>query len=80
MADAVELNFKYIFHVSLFRRLSYAGRPPVKSAILVTNETFGQYSKMHALLTRGSPLQVRLFESRAESAKWLGVSQETLEA
>lgn len=79
-ADAVELNFKYIFHVSLFRRLSYAGRPPVKSAILVTNETFGQYSRMHALLTRGSPLQVRIFETRAETAKWLGVPQETLEA
>src|SRR5437762_2521724 len=38
LVDKVELNFKYVFHVSLFRRLSYAGRPPVKSAILVANE------------------------------------------
>ena len=30
----VELNFRYVIHVSLYRRLSHAGRPPVKSAIL----------------------------------------------
>ena len=36
-ADEVELNFKYIIQLSLHRRLSYAGRPPVKSAILATD-------------------------------------------
>ena len=77
--DAVDLNFRYIFHVSLFRRLSYVGRPPVKSAILVTNATSAQYSKVHALLTQGSPLKVRIFEVRGEAAEWLGVSTETLE-
>lgn len=77
--DAIELNFRYIFHVSLFRRLSYAGRPPVKSAILVTDVTLAQYSRMHALLTQGSPLQVRIFEEREAAATWLGVSTETLE-
>ena len=77
--DAVDLNFRYIFHVSLFRRLSYVGRPPVKSAILVTNATSAQYSKVHALLTQGSPLKVRIFEVRDEAAEWLGVSKETLE-
>ena len=25
--DSVDLNFKFIFHVALFRRLAYAGRP-----------------------------------------------------
>jgi hypothetical protein len=77
--DAVDLTLKYIFHVSLFRRLSYAGRPPVKSAILVTSKTIAQYSKVHALLTQGSPIKVRIFEVRDEAAKWLGVSKETLE-
>ena len=77
--DAVDLNFKFVFHVSLFRRLSYAGRAPVKSAILVTSETIAQYTKMHALLTQGSPLEVRLFKVRAEAAEWLGVSNEILE-
>jgi hypothetical protein len=78
LVDTVDLNFKYMFHVSLFRRLSYAGRSPVKSAILVANEAFAHYSKLHAILTQGSPLQVRIFEDRAEVAKWLDVSFETL--
>ena len=33
-ADAIDLNFHYIFHVALFRRLSSMGRPSVKSASL----------------------------------------------
>jgi len=78
-ADAIELNFKFIFHVSLFRRLSYTGRPPVKSAILAQDDTMARYARMHALVTQGSPLKVRVFEDRSEVAKWLGVSEETLE-
>lgn len=76
--DAIDLNFRYIFHVALFRRLSYAGRPPVKSAILVQNEALARYSKMHALLTRGSPLKVKIFEEREAAAKWLGVPLDSL--
>jgi metal-dependent HD superfamily phosphatase/phosphodiesterase len=34
--DEVELNFRYVINVSLCRRLSYAGHPPIKSAILAT--------------------------------------------
>jgi len=78
-ADSIELNFRFIFHVSLFRRLSYAGRPPVKSAILAVDEAMARYGRMHALVTQGSPLKVRVFEDRAAVAKWLGVSKETLE-
>ena len=77
--EAVDLNFRYIFHVSLFRRLSYAGRPRVKSAIFVLDELFRHYSRLHAILTQGSPLQVRIFQQRLDAAKWLGVSVETLE-
>ena len=78
LADAIDLNFKFIFHVSLFRRLSYRG-PPIKSAILATTETHLHYSKLHALLTQGSPIKVRVFQERADVAKWLGVSVKTLE-
>jgi|SRR5947209_2658075 len=77
--DAIDLNFHYIFHVSLFRRLSCTGRPPVKSAILATSSATARYGRIHALITQGSPLQVRVFGERAEAAKWLGVSTETLE-
>src|SRR5215472_3158021 len=77
-ADEVELNFKFIIQVSLHRRLSYAGRPPVKSAILATDATAIHYGRLHAILTQGSPIKVRVFQDREEAAKWLSVPVERL--
>ena len=78
-ADEVELNFKYVVQVSLCRRLSYAGHSPVKSAILAQDSTMIHYGRLHALLTQGSPINVRLFKDRQEAADWLGVPIERLE-
>ena len=72
-ADAVDLNFEYIIHVSLYRRSFYGKRPPIKSAILATDETLIHYAKVHALLTQGSPINVRVFQDRAAAAEWLEV-------
>ena len=77
-AEEIELNFKYVIQFSLHRRLSYAGRPPVKSAILATDLTMIHYAKLHAVLTQGSPINVRIFKDRKEAAKWLGVPVELL--
>src|SRR2546428_7216843 len=77
-ADEVELNFKYVIQVSLCRRLAYAGHPPVKSAILARDSTMIHYARLHALLTQGSPINVRIFQDRKEAAKWLGVPIERL--
>ena len=77
-ADEVELNFKYIIQVSLCRRLSYTGHPPVKSAILATDSTMIHYARLHAVLTQGSPIHVRVFQDRKEAADWLGVFVERL--
>jgi len=79
-AHEVELNFKYIIQASLHRRLSYAGRPPVKSAILATDSTIIHYGKLHAVLTQGSPINVRIFKDRQEAGQWLGVPIERLAA
>ena len=79
-ADEVELNFKYVIQVSLHRRLAYARRPPVKSAILATDSTMIHYGKVHALLTQGSPITVRVFQDREQAARWLGVPIELLAA
>jgi hypothetical protein len=79
-ADEVELNFKYVIQVSLCRRLSYAGHPPVKSAILATDSTMIHYARLHALLTQGSPINVRIFQDRQEAADWLNVPIERLSA
>jgi hypothetical protein len=79
-ADAVDLNFEYIIHVSLYRRSFYGKRPPIKSAILATDATLIHYAKVHALLTQGSPINVRVFQNRKEAAQWLGVPIATLMA
>lgn len=79
-ADEVELNFKYIIQVSLHRRLSYAGRPRVKSAILATDSTMIHYGRLHAVLTQGSSINVRIFQGREKAAQWLGVPIERLAA
>ena len=79
-ADAVDLNFEYIIRVSLYRRLTYAGRPPIKSAILANDSTIIHYGRLHALLTQGSAINVRIFQDRQETAQWLGVPIERLTA
>jgi len=76
--DAIDLNFRFVFDFALFRRLSYAGRPPVKSAILVSSLALAHYSKLHEMLTRGSSIKVRIFEEPEAAAKWLGVPVELL--
>jgi hypothetical protein len=77
-AHAIELNFEYIIHVSLYRRVFYGNRPPIKSAILATDATLIHYGKVHALLTQGSPIKARVFQDRKEAAEWLGVPIELL--
>jgi hypothetical protein len=78
--DEVELNFRHVIQISLHRRLSYAGRPPIKSAILATDSTIIHYAKLHAVLTQGSPINVRIFTNRNQAAQWLGVPVELLAA
>jgi len=77
--DEVDLNFRYIVHVSLYRRLTYAGRPPVKSAILATDSAIVHYARLHAMITQGSPINVRIFGDRDEAAQWLGVPVQSLQ-
>ena len=77
-AHEVELNFRYVIHVSLHRRLAHAGHAPVKSAILATDATLIHYARLHALLTQGSPINVRVFKDRKEAADWLNVPVERL--
>jgi len=71
--DRVELNYQYVIQVSLYRVLTYADRPPVKSAILTTDPTIGHYFQLHAIITQDSPINVRIFREREDAAKWLRV-------
>ena len=79
-ADAVDLNLEYIRRVSLYRRRFYGNRPTIKTAILATDSTVAEYGRLHASLTQGSPINVRVFRDRKEAADWLGVPLELLAA
>jgi hypothetical protein len=70
--DAVDLNFKFVFHIALHRRLAFESHLPVKTPAAT------HYAKLHAMLTDHSPLHVSLFTERAAAAKWLGVPVEAL--
>jgi hypothetical protein len=59
--DEVELNFRYVIQISLHRVLSYSDRPPVKSAILATDSAIVHYCQLHAIITKDSPINVRIF-------------------
>jgi precorrin-6x reductase len=78
--DEVELNFRCIIQISLHRVLSYLNRPPVKSAILATDNTIIHYCQLHAIITKDSPINVRIFKEREEAAQWLGVSLQRIAA
>ena len=77
--NAVDLSFKYVFLIALYRRLSRAGRGEVKSAFLVTDPEIGRYIKLHAIMTAHSPLKVAMFTKAEAAAKWLGVPVEKLQ-
>jgi hypothetical protein len=74
----VELNFRYVIHVSLHRRLAHVGHAPVKSAILATEPTLVHYARLLVLLTEGSSIKVRVFHERTQAADWLNLPVERL--
>ena len=76
---AVDLNFRYVFHVALYRRMSRMGGSEIKSAFLVKDPGFAHYFKLHQMLTDHSPLKVRLFEDVQSAADWLELPWETLQ-
>lgn len=69
-ADGIDLNLLYTFHVSLYHRSSGYGSL-IKSAILTTGRMKERYKKLHALLTQGSPIDVRIFDKREDARNWL---------
>jgi hypothetical protein len=76
--DEVELNFRHVIQISLYRVMSYMDRPPVKSAILATDSTITHYCQLHAIITEDSPIKVRIFQELEEAAQWLGISPQRL--
>src|SRR2546423_8410561 len=48
--DSVDLTFKYVFHVALYRRLSRRGRPILKTTFFFPNSEGSPKIKLHAPL------------------------------
>ena len=71
-AESIDVNYRYIITVSLYRRVAYTGSG-VKSAVLVNDPAMARYYRLHAVLTQGSAIKVRLFEKREDVAEWLEV-------
>src|SRR5262245_49537251 len=67
-ADVVDLNLEFVRQVSLYRRRFYGNRPPTKTAILATDSAMAEYGLLHASMTKGSPIAVRVFQDRNEAA------------
>lgn len=65
-AHEVELNFRYVIQVSLHRRLTYAGRVPVKSAILATDSSLVHYARLLVVMTQGTSIKVQVFQDRSD--------------
>jgi len=78
--DMVDLNFKFVFHIGLHRRLASAPHSPVKFAFYVTRPAAAYYAKLHSMLTDNSTLDVALFTEREAAAKWLDVPVEVMMA
>ena len=72
--DQVDLSFDYIFRVSLYRRVVYGSRSPVKSAMYVVDRATAEVALTHAVVTVESPLQVKVCLRKSAAARWLGVS------
>jgi len=77
--ETVDLNFEYVFRVSLYRCTVYADRPPVKSAFYVTDRRTAEIAFTHAVVTTNSPLIVQVFFDQGAAADWLDVSVADLE-
>lgn len=74
----VKLNLRFATNVSVYRRLAYSDRPPVKSAIFATDRRVIHYGRLLALFTQGSPISIRVFQDPREAAAWLELPLETL--
>jgi len=76
--DMVDLNFKFVFHIALHRRLS-APHSPVKSAFYSGTRDCS-LRQLHAMPDRLFYARRGLFTEREAAAKWLSVPVEVLMA
>lgn len=77
--NKIDLDFEYVFKASLARRLAHRRGPKVKSAMIVGSMEARHYTKLYAMVTEHSALEVRVFAERKEAAAWLGCAVDLLD-
>ena len=74
----IRLTFGHAFQLAERRKVTSAGRGPVKSAIFCDWIVGFGMARLYAALMRDSPIELRAFRSREEAAEWLEVPMEIL--
>ena len=69
----IRLTFGHAFKIAERRKASYAGGPPVKSAIYCDWIVGFGMARLYAELMKDCPIEVRAFRERKAAAEWLGV-------
>jgi hypothetical protein len=75
---AVDMDVEAILSVSLHRQVTYATPAPVKSAFYVTSDAVTRIATIHGLVMKSSYLNVKVFKTIGEAARWLRVRQDIL--
>src|SRR3954447_683937 len=75
---AVDMDVEAILSVSLHRQVTYATPAPVKSAFYVTSDAVNRIAKIHGLVMKSSYLNVKVFKTIGQAARWLRVPKDVL--
>lgn len=80
LLTAIHLDFIELIDLAATRRAAYHDGPPVKSAILAISKAAYGVAHMFAALMELSPIDVRVFRTVEDAARWLNVEVEALQA
>jgi hypothetical protein len=69
----IHLDFREICELVALRRATYDGGPPVKSAILAVGDPAYGVARMFVALMHECAIDIRLFRSVGDAARWLEV-------
>lgn len=74
----IDLNYQDVELFAGDRSTSSEDLPPVKSAIFAPDDRSFEFSTLYAGLMESSPIEVRVFRTVEDAARWLGVPASAL--
>jgi hypothetical protein len=79
LLTAIHLDFIELMDLAATRRAAYHGGPPVKSAVLAISKPAYGVAHMFAAMMELSEIDVQVFRTAEDAARWLDVPVETLQ-